>query len=237
MNIKSKALNKRQIYSLEGVIGTIKALYFDDRSWSIRYLVLDSGGWLPRRQVLVSPHALISAVRQNTPHLAVNLTKKQIEDSPVLGNDQPPSLHFEIACHIYYQWPGFWRGKTRTGMDAVFGVGSHSMPAMANRKFAAAHGEADPHLRNTSTITGHQVQAEDGGLGQVEDFVVDTDNWCIKKLIVTTGHWWNVRRKLLSTRNIDQFGWDQSKVFVNLTREGIRKSPDYSPQSLVQLGE
>ena len=89
--LKGYALN-----SLDGEIGKAEEFYFDDLHWTIRYLVADTGNWLPGRQVLLSPHALV-AVKQKEKQIAVNLTKQQIEDSPPLTSDKPVSRQFEEA--------------------------------------------------------------------------------------------------------------------------------------------
>jgi hypothetical protein len=39
-------------------IGKFKERYFDDQSWIVHYLVVDSGGWLSHRKVLISPRSL-----------------------------------------------------------------------------------------------------------------------------------------------------------------------------------
>ncbi len=63
MLIKAKTLTGYTLKSLDGEIGTVKEFYFDDQHWTVRYLVADTGIWLPGRQVLISPHAL-ARVRQ-----------------------------------------------------------------------------------------------------------------------------------------------------------------------------
>ncbi len=55
---KAKTLTGYKLDSLDGEIGRVKDFYFDDRHWTIRYLVADTGNWLSDRQVLISPHAL-----------------------------------------------------------------------------------------------------------------------------------------------------------------------------------
>ena len=57
---KIKTLKGYKLDSLDGEIGKVKEFYFDDTYWTIRYLVADSGNWLSDRQVLISPHALLS---------------------------------------------------------------------------------------------------------------------------------------------------------------------------------
>ncbi len=45
-------------YALQGVdgkLGDVEDFYFDDEGWTVRYLLADTGGWLPGRRVLISP--------------------------------------------------------------------------------------------------------------------------------------------------------------------------------------
>ena len=47
-----------QIQSLDGDLGKINDLYFDDEAWVIRYLVVTTNNWFFKREALVSPIAL-----------------------------------------------------------------------------------------------------------------------------------------------------------------------------------
>ena len=107
---KAKTLNGYKLDSLDGEIGKVNEFYFDDRHWTIRYLVADTGNWLTGRQVLISPYALNSVIKSEK-HLSVDLTKKQIEDSPSLNTDKPVSRQFEEDYHGYYGWPTYLKRK------------------------------------------------------------------------------------------------------------------------------
>ena len=78
------------IRARDGKIGTVEQFYFDDESWAIRYLVVNTGGWLSGRLVLVSPIAIRQTEWQSK-RLDVALTKKQIEDSPLIDTHRPVS--------------------------------------------------------------------------------------------------------------------------------------------------
>lgn len=99
-----KTLNGYKLHSLDGEIGKVKEFYYDDKHWAIRYLVADTGNWLKDRQVLISPYALVS-VNKEEQSIAVNLTKKQIEESPSLNSDKPVSRQFEEEYYGHYGWP------------------------------------------------------------------------------------------------------------------------------------
>ena len=44
----------------------------------------------------------------------------------------------------------------------------------------------DPDLRSTNDVSGHHVEALDGEIGHVEDFLIDDQTWAIRYLIVDT---------------------------------------------------
>ena len=110
----AKTLKDYKLDSLNGEIGRVKDFYFDDRHWTIRYLVAETGTWLSSRQVLISPHALL-AIIQSEASIAVNLYKAQIESSPSLDTDKPVSRQFENAYYGYYGWPLYWAGPYSWG--------------------------------------------------------------------------------------------------------------------------
>ena len=224
---KIKTLNGYKLNSLDGEIGRVKEFYFDDRHWAIRYLVADTGTWLPGRRVLISPYALRD-VNKTEKHLSLDLTKKQIEDSPALESHKPVSQQFEQDYYGYYGWPTYWSGE---GM-----WGSHQYLERDRNKWhkSSAAGKAwDPHLRSTHEVTGYHVQALDGELGHVEDFVIDDQTWAIRYLVVATKNWWPGRKVLVSPLWIERVSWSESKVFINLSRESIQNSAEYTEESLI----
>ncbi len=111
---KAKTLKGYKLGSLDGEIGRVKEFYFDDRYWTIRYLVADTGNWLTGRQVLISPYAL-GAVDNEGQSISIDLTKKQIESSPSLDSDKPVSRQFEDEYYGYYGWPTYWGGPYSWG--------------------------------------------------------------------------------------------------------------------------
>ena len=91
----------------------------------------------------------------------------------------------------------------------------------------------DPHLRSTDAVSDYNIQAADGEIGHVEDFVIDDETWAIRYLIVDTRNWWPGKKVLVSPQWIDRVSWSESKVFVSLSRETIKQSPEYTEASLL----
>ena len=220
---QAKDLDGYKLGARDGEIGKVKEFYFDDQTWTVRYLVADTGNWLIDRQVLISPYALKPAI-QTTQIIPVDLTMKQIEDSPPLEAHKPVSRRYELQYYPYYGWPAYWDGADS----------SYPADAQGGLSGAVIHSETnDPHLRSTKDVTGNTIEAKDGEIGHVEDFVVDDETWTIRYLIVGTRNWWPGKKVLISTRWIDRFGWAESKVFVDLNRETIKLGPEFTEQSLV----
>ena len=82
-------------------------------------------------------------------------------------------------------------------------------------------------------MTGYHIQATDGELGHIEDFIIDEQTWAIRYLIVDTRNWWPGKKILLAPQWIDRVSWNESKVFVNLPRETIKQAPAYTEGSLL----
>jgi hypothetical protein len=227
MLIKAKTLAGYKLKGLDGEIGKVKEFYFDDRYWAVRYLVADTGGWLTGRQVLISPYALISANKEEE-HIVISLTRKQIEDSPPLDSHKPVSRQFEMSYYGYYGWPAYWGGPL------MWGSYPYVVHDREERKEPTNEEKGwDPNLRSTHEVSGYHIQANDAEIGHVADFVIDDETWAIRYLIVDTQNWWPGNKVLVSPKWIERVSWDEAKVFVDLSRESIKQSPEYSEESLV----
>ena len=224
---KAKTLKGYTLHSLDGEIGKVKDFYFDDQHWTIRYLVADTGDWLTSRQVLISPHALVAVMREER-QIAINLTKKQIADSPSLESDKPVSRQFEEAYYRYFGYPLYWGGPY------MWGNYRYIVRDGDKGKESGQGGKAwDPHLRSTHDVSGHHIQAADGEIGHVDDFIIDDETWAIRYLVVDTRNWWPGKKVLISPQWIERVSWDEWKVFVNVLREAIKQSPEYTEESLL----
>jgi sporulation protein YlmC with PRC-barrel domain len=222
-----KTLKGYKLDAIDGEIGRVKEFYFDDKHWTIRYLVADTGSWLPGRQVLISPYALLSIITEEK-QIAIDLTKQQIEDSPSLDSDKPVSRQFENAYYGHHGWPTYWGGPHQWGSAPYI---EHDREKW--KVFPKSKKTRDHHLRSTYAVTGHHVQAIDGEIGHVEDFVIDDETWAIRYLIVGTLNWWPGKKVLVSPQWIDRVSWHERKVFAHLTRQTIKQSPEFTQESLL----
>ena len=222
-----KALKGFKLGGIDGEIGKVRDLYFDDRHWTVRYLVADTGAWLTRRQVLISPYAL-GSIEKEAKTIEISLTREQIENSPPLDSDKPVSRQFEDDYYAHFGWPTYWGGPNPWGNQPYLVRDREKWGTVSKGEKAW-----DPNLRSTQAVDGYHIQATDGELGHVEDFIVDDESWTIRYLVVGTLNWWPGKKVLISPHWIDRVSWSESKVFVKLSRESVRLSPEFTEEFLV----
>ena len=219
----AKGLQGLTIHATDGEIGKVDQFYFDDHSWTIRYLTVETGGWLEGRLVLISPISVIGQPDWQSKRLHVSLTKKQVENSPSIDAHQPLSRQHEIKYMGYYGYPFYWGGTNLWGPAS-------SPAGLATAEAAAAptgNLRSDSHLRSSQAVMGYFIEASDGEIGHLDGFVFDDETWAIRYVEVATRNWWPGKKVLVSPAWIQRVSWGHSKVFVSLAREPIREAPEY----------
>ncbi|WP_052572688.1 PRC-barrel domain-containing protein [Haloferula sp. BvORR071] len=217
-NIKS-AYGQKLVAS-DGDIGHVKDFYFEEQTGAIRYMVVDTGLWLMKRLVLLSPHAF-EKVPRSEKVLAVKLTRKQIEESPSIQSHRPVSRSFEKDYYRHYGWPPYWE-------DADVG-GDTASPAKIPDKVVAEEAPPQRHrheyvrLFSTHGIAGYDVQASDGSIGSVSSFMVDDQTWIIGEWVIETGHWYDGKQILLPASAVTRIDHDESKVFLEMAKWDIQR--------------
>ena len=210
----------------DGEIGHVKDFYFDDRNWAIRYLVADTGSWLPGRQVLLSPYSL-GRLDQGARILNVNLTRKQIEDSPSIESHKPVSRQYEEEYYRYFGWPYYWEGSGLWGLSGfpILELPPKKLPREPDPLIGPPVDRPDAHLRSAQAVKGYHLRTNDGTIGYVCDFMMDAASWAIGQLVIKTGHRFSGKEVLIETKNVSRISYDESTVFATLTVAPTPSSP------------
>ncbi len=236
----AKELQSYSLYATDGDVGSAEAFFFDDQSWQIRYLVANAGGLLINRQeVLVAPE-FVEKVDQDTQILYTKLTKEQVKNSPPIETDRPVADQQELTYYDYYgadpYWAGGWGATTGlAGVPPYAGAypGAYGAVAESAGSEAAREKRGDPHLRSTREVAGYRIQATDGEIGHVEDFIVDDEEWAIRYIVVDTRNWLPGNKVLISVRWISGVSWPEMEVYVDLTQDEIKSAPQWDPDTPV----
>ena len=224
MLLSIKSLYGHKLGASDGNIGHLKDFYFDDQTWAIRYLVADTGHWLPGRQVLLSPHTL-GRCDDEEKILHVGLSRKKIEHSPSIETHMPVSRQYEEEYYQYYGWPTYWQG------DGLWGVSAFPVREMPPKPHpsdrSSKKGHAAVHLRSTLEVTGYHIHASDGEFGHVEDFLVDAHSWAIRQLVVRTGFLLTRHEVQVPTATVNRISYEESTMFTSLSKKAIEHSPEH----------
>jgi len=243
-----------QVDASDGSAGTVKDFLFDDETWRIRWVVVDTGTWLPGRKVLIHPSAFapldvappsgsgLPMMSTRRFELSVRLTKKQIEASPDLGEDDPVSKQLESRVYAHYGWDPVWgrayfqAKPTAPPQSPRPSSAASAAPEFANRQMRP--GEDNPHLRSSSLVSGYHIHASDGDIGHLDNFLPDDVNWDIRYLVIATSDWWPGKRVLLAPYAIQEIDAPEHLVRLNVSRDQVKSSPPWDPVAMIdRIGE
>jgi len=209
------------IIALDGEIGKVHSFFFDDSSWTIRYLVVDTGRWLPGRKVLISPTSL-GPPDWKTHMFPVTLTREQVRSSPDIDTDKPVSRQREVELRRHYHWAPYW------GVGYGFELMQQQAAAGDQAAVAVAEAKGDTHLRSTREVRGYRIHATDAEIGHIEDFIVSDEEWIIRYLVADVGTWLAGRKVLISPNWVRGISWDDREVWVDVTKAQVETSPPYN---------
>ena len=216
------------IAAQDGDIGRCRDFLFDDEHWTVRYLEINTSRWLLGRRVLISP-ASVKVPDFREGRLPVSLTRDAIKAAPGLEEHQPISRQYEIDYARYYGQMHYWGG------GGVWGIGAYPVdilqttdtvpPVDENPRKVTDQDHDTPHLRSAAEVIGYRIQATDGELGAVEDFVVDTATWTIVFAMLDTRRWLPGRRVLLPISWAASISWAERAFTVDVSKRSIETAP------------
>lgn len=237
MAINFKDLKGLAIKAKDGEIGKVKDLLFDDRSWVIHYVVVDTGGWLSDKKVLISTLSFANLSDKRDGELNCNLSKKQIEDSPVLEAGEPISRQHESKLHAYYGWAPYW-GIAKPLMypyrDAPFtwikGMNTHTHSQIEWTAIESEPNKAfNGHLRSLDEVNGYKIGTiDDKEFGEVSDVMIDINDWLIIDLILSSKKWMSGGKEFVCSPMFVKSLDERSKViYLDQTKQDLLEGPDF----------
>lgn len=226
-----KDLEHYMVSATDGEIGKVVNFLLDDERWIVRYLVVETGGFLDGRRVLISPISFRKA-EWSTHRFHLALTRDKIKSSPGIDVDEPVSRQRERDYYGYYGYPYYWgySGLWGTGTYPGFLAAGAYPPAPAE---SAEKTSGDIHLRSAHEVRGYHVQGSDEAVGHVEDFIVDDESWEVRYLVIDTRNWWFGKKVLVAPHWVSTVSWEQRKVYVDMSRQAIKGSPEWDPTAAV----
>jgi hypothetical protein len=220
-------LERYTVEANDGPVGSMQQLLFDVDTWTIRYLVVVTGKWLGRRQVLLSPIGVrkIDAGREA---IVTNLTLGRIKSSPMPDVIEPLSREYEAEYHRYFGWGTYWTGASRWGQGSS--PSGFVAPVRVSQQRLPAAEPDQPHLRSTNEVKNYRARAQKGELGRVTDLVIDDFSWAIRLVVLAVeGRWPNAQRAVLSPHWVERIDWINKIIDFDVAFDTVKQAPPYDP--------
>jgi hypothetical protein len=169
-----------------------------------------------------------------------------VRNSPSVDTDRPVSRQQELELNHYYAWPYYWTAPMlgagyigaaaaptaaalraeMSAKDRTMGASPRETTVEADMREAA---KGDPHLRSAHEVRGYKIEARDGSIGHVEDFLIEDNTWAVRHLLVDTRNWWPGKKVLVPLSDIREIDWANSRLHIALAREEIKAGPEFDP--------
>ena len=185
------------VHAVDGYIGRIEDFYFDDVQWKVRYLVVNTKSWLTRHPVLISTEAVAS--NWGRAGFNLTLTREQVRSSPEIDPERALSQQDEERVLGHFGHALYWKRNGLTG--------------------------STPNLCSTKEVTGAHIEASDGEIGHVDDFLIDEATWRVDYLVLDTSNWLGGKWVLIAPKTLKRIDWPNSTLRVGLTRDAVKHSP------------
>ncbi|TNE45168.1 MAG: PRC-barrel domain containing protein [Deltaproteobacteria bacterium] len=221
-----KELKGYTIQAQDGPIGSCQDLLFDERDFQVRYLLVDTGEWLPGRKVLIAP-VFCYKPDWSTQTIPVGLTKEQIQDSPELSDHEPISHQYQKQHSLFYA-----RFPVTTPTMSAMAHWPYMMPHVATPPRPKADEEAyevDGFLRSCREVIDYELHTPDDKVGYLYDWILEDDTWSLPFLVLDTRKWLPGHQALVKTSAANYVSWHDHELRLNMTAEEVEECPSYHP--------
>lgn len=221
----------------DGEIGEVVSLLFDDRDWSVKYIVVDAGD-LTEHKVLLSTEITDTPIWKKET-IPARVSKRKIKEAPSIDLSGPVSEERLTEIHRYFGWapfrPGILPGAPTTIPGAALPISPTITYETVDESRTEEHvsEEAERHLRSTNEVNGYYVEAKDESIGNVENFLLDPDEWIIRYAVVDIGGWLSDEKRLVSKDWIRDIDWLQQKISTNVTKNRVEEAPHFDKKKQI----
>jgi uncharacterized protein YrrD len=224
------AIENFTVNATDGYIGKIKDFYFDDRTWKLRYLIVETGIWLKNQKVIL-PASAIKWVHMDENNLTLDLSMYQVKNGPVIDNQLSLMPQTEIDYLSYYGY-SFYRGASESYSFEHDQDSEAKLADIFATVDAVRRTFGDRHLRSCKEMINYDVEASDNDVGYLQGMLFNEDDWSISHLMVNTSNWWLGHQVLLEPECVKDTSWGDAKIYINLLRHQVQDAPVFDQETL-----
>ena len=217
-----KDLCNYRVVGEDGQIGSLAEFYFEDLNWTIRYLVVNTGHWYSGKQVLVCPASVGPPDREER-RIPVFLIRQQIENWPEAEAVKPVWRQMETELSRRFG-PSYWGA-------AGYLIGGAMVPPPPRVLFESSRVQMEgpgANLRSSNEVIGYHIEARNGEIGHIEDFLFDHTAWTIQFIVADTRNWLPGKKVVIMPQSVEEITWAERRATVDLLRETFRDSPEFN---------
>ncbi len=220
-----KELKDYTVRARDGEIGRVQNFLADDSLWTIRYMVVDTGTIIPKKKVLVSP-TVLGQPNGSESVFPVELSQEQIKDSPEIDTALPVSKErkkeaFAFGLMTAVPWPV----KPATDPAAAMHTKTNAdIPLQQDLDT-----ENETRLRSLNEVRGYAADGTNGSLGRITDFILDTEEWIVRYVVVKLKGGVHPHEVLLSPQWIDNIQWYTQTAYFDVDAERVESAPRFDP--------
>lgn len=100
-------VSKYRVHASDGDLGHVKGMLVDERTWSIRYMIVNTGNWWLGHSVIISPE-WIDKVSWTNEEVSIDLTRQAIKDAPPYDSTVQLNRDHELGIYKHYGRTGYW---------------------------------------------------------------------------------------------------------------------------------
>jgi uncharacterized protein YrrD len=230
-----KELVGYKLIAPDGEIGRCKDFLFDEKYWSVRYMVAETGSWFSSNRILIAPD-MFGEPDWSTKTFPVLMSGQDLNDAPHPADHEPISRLHEKRWLSHFGRQFYWLagGYASGNIDALPpDTELLELPQSNKTEIEAEEGDDKVHLRSVIELEGYTVWARDEEAGKVDDYIIDDTSWIIRHLAVNTGFSLLGKRVLVFPARVTEISWARHCLVLNISLDTLTQHPAYDPSQPV----
>lgn len=222
-----------QVNARDGKVGNIQNMFICIGTWEVFYMVIDSSVIKNHNYILIAPAALMNPDHKNLP---VNLTKTQIEGSPVIDVRKPLLWGDAETIFNYYSWPQYWEQQPPEKIISPPPVPYKSTSGEKGEQYTEETGYNE-NVRSAHWLIGKKLAGQQSVFGRIDDLIINMVTWYVQYLIVTPERNSSQEKVMIAADWMEKTTCVDNNIVSFLDEQELQKAPRFDPDEPVNRSD
>lgn len=222
----------------ETPVGKIGDFLVEEQSWNIEFAVVENGGPLANR-IKVVPYEQLGAVSPDGRSVVTTLSPEEFEELSIEGVQSASDRMEHEAEEQFGAADSRVGGGPKSAMHGVLDDREFERARSASGGSSEPPAEDNgwPALQRIGELTKYHVEAEDGALFRVRDFLADAATGDLRYVVLETPDWNLESDVLLPSAWIRKVSWPRWRIHTKGSSEDFKKLNRFDPRSHDDLNQ